>query len=66
MHDFHEWICSSHTVKILVEISSEYFWNVFSLLFSGLVETDPEGALSGFSEVVRMEPDKADWWAIHI
>lgn len=28
---------------------------------SGLVETDPEGALSGFEEVVRMEPDKAEW-----
>lgn len=28
---------------------------------SGLVETDPEGALSGFEEVVRMEPEKAEW-----
>ncbi|KAJ8570543.1 hypothetical protein K7X08_037515 [Anisodus acutangulus] len=28
---------------------------------SGLVETDPEGALEGFVEVVRMEPEKAEW-----
>ena len=27
----------------------------------GLVETDPEGALAGFAEVVRMEPEKAEW-----
>ena len=28
---------------------------------TGLVETDPEEALAGFGEVVRMEPDKAEW-----
>lgn len=28
---------------------------------SGLVETDPEGALAGFAEVVSMEPEKAEW-----
>ena len=28
---------------------------------AGLVETDPEGALAGFAEVVRMEPEKAEW-----
>ncbi|GJX75137.1 COP9 signalosome complex subunit 2, partial [Tanacetum coccineum] len=28
----------------------------------GLVETDPEGALTGFAEVVQMEPEKADWF----
>lgn len=28
---------------------------------TGLVETDPEGALAGFAEVVRMEPEKAEW-----
>lgn len=28
----------------------------------GLVETDPEGALAGFAEVVQMEPEKAEWW----
>jgi len=33
----------------------------FCLLHTGLVETDPEGALSGFAEVVRMEQDKAEW-----
>lgn len=30
-------------------------------LFVGLVETDPEDALAGFAEVVRMEQEKADW-----
>ena len=28
---------------------------------AGMVETDPEGALTGFDAVVRMEPDKAEW-----
>lgn len=27
----------------------------------GMVETEPEEALSGFAEVVKMEPDKAEW-----
>ena len=27
----------------------------------GLVESDPEAALAGFAEVVRMEPEKAEW-----
>uniref|UniRef100_A0A0E0FK46 COP9 signalosome complex subunit 2 n=1 Tax=Oryza nivara TaxID=4536 RepID=A0A0E0FK46_ORYNI len=27
----------------------------------GMVETDPEGALAGFDQVVRMEPEKAEW-----
>lgn len=31
------------------------------MLFVGLVETDPEGALAGFAEAVRMEPEKAEW-----
>lgn len=26
-----------------------------------MVETDPEAALSGFAEVVSMEPEKAEW-----
>lgn len=39
------------------------FLNSFSLfLWIGLVEADPEGALEGFAEVVRMEPEKAEWW----
>lgn len=25
------------------------------------METDPEGALAGFAEVVRMESEKAEW-----
>ncbi|XP_038980712.1 COP9 signalosome complex subunit 2-like isoform X2 [Phoenix dactylifera] len=28
---------------------------------SGLVVTDPEGALAGFAEVVHMEPEQAEW-----
>lgn len=37
---------------------------VFFFIFAkiGLVETDPEGALAGFAEVVSMEPEKAEWW----
>ncbi|CAL5034279.1 unnamed protein product [Urochloa decumbens] len=27
----------------------------------GMVETDPEGALAGFDQVVKMEPEKAEW-----
>lgn len=36
---------------------------LFIILFFGigLVESDPEGALAGFAEVVRMEPEKAEW-----
>jgi COP9 signalosome complex subunit 2 len=30
-------------------------------LGTGLVEADPEGALKGFSEVVKMEGDKGEW-----
>ena len=30
-------------------------------LFIGMVETDPEGALAGFAEVVQMEQEKAEW-----
>ena len=30
-------------------------------LYIGLVETDPEGALAGFAEVVQMEQEKAEW-----
>lgn len=26
------------------------------------METDPEGALSGFAEVVRMEGEKGEWY----
>ncbi|KAL8152897.1 LOW QUALITY PROTEIN: hypothetical protein V2J09_010657 [Rumex salicifolius] len=38
-----------------VDIENQYYNS------KGLVETDPEGALEGFAEVVRMEPEKADW-----
>lgn len=26
------------------------------------MESDPEGALAGFAEVVCMEPEKSEWW----
>ncbi|CAA2991044.1 COP9 signalosome complex subunit 2, partial [Olea europaea subsp. europaea] len=38
-----------------VDIENQYYNS------KGLVETDPEAALEGFAEVVRMEPDKAEW-----
>lgn len=36
-------------------------WCVILFLLTGLVETDPEGVLTGFAEVVQMEPEKAEW-----
>lgn len=50
-------------------VSALYFMcftnlSFFSLPFhckKGMVETDPEGALAGFAEVVSMEPEKAEW-----
>ncbi|KAE8649470.1 hypothetical protein Csa_017890 [Cucumis sativus] len=48
-----------------VDIENQYYNSkasfdpICSLI--GLVETDPEGALAGFAEVVRMEPEKAEW-----
>lgn len=52
-----------HLASWLVNHSSNTSINVAKeiLLCTGLVETDPEGALSGFAEVVRMEPEKAEW-----
>ncbi|WRX33409.1 Proteasome alpha-subunit [Theobroma cacao] len=38
-----------------VDIENQYYNS------KGLVETDPEGALAGFAEVVNMEPEKAEW-----
>ncbi|KAF3618966.1 COP9 signalosome complex subunit 2 [Capsicum annuum] len=38
-----------------VDIENQYYNS------KGLVETDPEAALEGFAEVVRMEPEKAEW-----
>ncbi|KAL3610990.1 hypothetical protein D5086_002010, partial [Populus alba] len=37
-----------------VDIENQYYNS------KGLVETDPEGALAGFAEVVSMEPEKAE------
>jgi len=31
------------------------------MVIIGLVEADPEGALRGFSEVVKMEGEKGEW-----
>ncbi|RWW07026.1 hypothetical protein BHE74_00030089 [Ensete ventricosum] len=50
-----------------VDIENQYYNSKGNLLFAsdfhlaGLVETDPEEALAGFAEVVRMEPEKAEW-----
>uniref|UniRef100_A0A0E0C0T0 COP9 signalosome complex subunit 2 n=1 Tax=Oryza meridionalis TaxID=40149 RepID=A0A0E0C0T0_9ORYZ len=38
-----------------VDIENQYYNS------KGMVETDPEGALAGFDQVVRMEPEKAEW-----
>lgn len=38
-----------------------FFRVILFFLYTGLVETDPEGALAGFAEVVQMEQEKADW-----
>ncbi|KAK6776274.1 hypothetical protein RDI58_027275 [Solanum bulbocastanum] len=38
-----------------VDIENQYYNS------KGLAETDPVAALEGFAEVVRMEPEKADW-----
>ncbi|KAL8095152.1 hypothetical protein AgCh_036559 [Apium graveolens] len=38
-----------------VDIENQYYNS------KGLVETDAEGALAGFAEVVEMEPEKAEW-----
>ncbi|AEC07920.1 COP9 signalosome complex subunit 2 [Arabidopsis thaliana] len=38
-----------------VDIENQYYNS------KGMVETEPEEALSGFAEVVQMEPEKADW-----
>lgn len=49
------------TVCFCINIFHLFF---FVLYFSvGLVETDPEGALAGFAEVVGMEAEKAEWLA---
>jgi hypothetical protein len=39
----------------------DFLFLITYLIFLGLVETDPEGALAGFGEVVRMEAEKAEW-----
>ncbi|XP_073311374.1 COP9 signalosome complex subunit 2-like [Primulina huaijiensis] len=38
-----------------VDIENQYYNS------KGLVETDPEAALEGFTQVVKMEPEKAEW-----
>jgi hypothetical protein len=52
---------------ILSLFASVYIFFIFSIFVryfsAGLVETDPEGALAGFAEVVHMEAEKAEWLA---
>lgn len=48
-------------ISFLFATLDDFFFFLTSKKNSGLVETDPEGALSGFDEVVRMEPEKAEW-----
>ncbi|KAK8952846.1 COP9 signalosome complex subunit 2 [Platanthera guangdongensis] len=38
-----------------VDIENQYYNS------KGLAETEPEDALAGFTEVIRMEPEKAEW-----
>ena len=47
----------------VVDLIHFLYWllRMFFGLYAGLVETDPEGALAGFAEVVRMEQEKAEW-----
>ena len=47
--------------RLLTYNSSLISASIKLFMSAGLVETDPEGALAGFSEVVRMESDKAEW-----
>lgn len=35
--------------------------NAITIFSAGMVETDPEGALAGFDQVVKMESEKAEW-----
>lgn len=51
-----------HSFHIMLFIC-RFLCLIFTLccLYVGLVETDPEAALEGFAEVVRMEPEKAEW-----
>lgn len=51
-------ICGSRLVGLSFILTSS---EIFFCLFIGLVEIDPEGALSGFTEVLHMEQDKAEW-----
>ncbi|KAL5719444.1 COP9/signalosome complex subunit Csn2 [Ranunculus cassubicifolius] len=38
-----------------VDIENQYYNS------KGFIESDPEAAIEGFAQVVRMEPEKADW-----
>lgn len=54
---------SDHIVllKLLQNLNAISLIDFGEYLCTGLVETDPEGALAGFDAVVRMEPEKAEW-----
>lgn len=58
-----DWIIIVWYSSCLFPSNIDFLFLFTNLIFLGLVETDPEGALAGFAEVVRMEAEKAEWWA---
>lgn len=50
-----------HNYKCYFMYMLLYDMTLLKYLITGMVETDPEGALAGFDQVVRMEPEKAEW-----
>lgn len=45
----------------LINFSFEFLRMILLCLCVGMVESDPEGALAGFAQVVQMEQEKAEW-----
>lgn len=54
-------MCDQTEVCINCEVKGIQNGKCYYYLSAGLVETDPEGALAGFDQVVSMEPEKAEW-----
>jgi hypothetical protein len=61
-----DWIIIVWYSSCLFPSNIDFLFLITYLIFLGLVETDPEGALAGFGEVVRMEAEKAEWWACYV
>lgn len=76
---YDEIFCSFIFIELVTTVSQTHFVSswihflvrqslclfIISILFvTGLIETDPEGALDRFSEVVQMEAEKAEWWVL--